>query len=321
MEEQEDSVIYFNYLDELALSLNKVEYNKSLEPEEEFNNYVVMNRALENVTILDTREKDVAGVKVFILSQITMDDSDDDIKLYYHTFYFVYTKERMTQFLFAAETIDGSKIQAMERIIDSIVPDENYVTSTEKPTQSLTEKPTEKINNDTSSGGFSAYGSGDDVVTGLTVTKYAVLHIEHTGARNFAVISYEGDDYDDLLVNTIGNYSGDVLIDHSGEIDLEITADGDWNITSSGLTIDDTTSFSGHGDAVTGLTTSSGGIWEITHSGDRNFAVIEYGLNSGYMDLLVNEIGDYSGTVKAKAGDVIFFKVSADGDWTIKKKN
>lgn len=177
------------------------------------------------------------------------------------------------------------------------------------------------IDNDTSSDNFYAYGDGDYVATGLKVTKYAVLHVDYYGSGHFSVTSYEGNEYDDLLVNTTGAYSGNVLVDHSGNFQLEIKASGKWNITSSGLSVDDTTSFSGFGDAVTGITSHSGGVWEITHSGNTgNFAVIEYGLNSGYMDLLVNEIGSYSGTVKAESGDNIFFKVSADGNWTIKKK-
>lgn len=193
--------------------------------------------------------------------------------------------------------------------------------TTVKPTESPTEKPTErKIKNNTSTDNFWAEGSGDYVATGLKVTGYGVLHIEYYGEGNFSVISYENDNYDDLLVNEIGNYSGDVLVDHSGTFELEISAEGSWKITSSGLSVDDVTSFSGTGDCVTGLTSHGGGTWEISHNGDSNFAVIEYGLNEGYMDLLVNEIGDYNGTVKVESGDDIFFKVSADGAWSIKKK-
>lgn len=193
--------------------------------------------------------------------------------------------------------------------------------TTEKTMEPPTEKPTEhKIKNNTSTDNFWANGSGDYVATGLKVTGYGVLHVEYYGEGHFSVISYENDDYDDLLVNETGNYSGDVLIDHTGTFELAISAEGSWKITSSGLSIDDTTSFSGTGDSVTGLTSHGGGTWEITHTGNSNFAVIEYGLNEGYMDLLVNEIGNYSGTVKAESGDDIFFCIKADGAWTINKK-
>ena len=191
---------------------------------------------------------------------------------------------------------------------------------TKGSTKKTTDSPAPKIVNNTSSDGFWANGNGDYVAEGLNVTNYAVLHISHTGSRNFIVKLYKDDEYEDLLVNTIGSYTGDVLVDGSGTYELEISADGDWNITSDGLSIDDTTSFSGTGDSVTGITSHSGGSWHITYSGERNFSVIEYGESLGYMDLLVNEIGSYDGTVKAESGDNIFFKVHSYGNWTIKKK-
>ena len=199
---------------------------------------------------------------------------------------------------------------------------ESTAPTTIKPTEKNTEKVTEapKIINNTSANGFRAEGSGDYVAEGLKVTEYAVLHIEYNGLGNFSVISYEGDDYDELLVNRIGNYSGDVLITHSGNFNLEINAKGNWSITSSGLAIDDVTSFSGTGDAVTGITTHSGGNWKITHNGGGNFSVVEYGMAKGYMDLLVNEIGDYSGTVKAESGDNVFFQINAEGAWTMERQ-
>lgn len=199
--------------------------------------------------------------------------------------------------------------------------------ATETPTKKATESPKapptekEKITNNTSAHGFWANGSGDYVAEGLKVTKYAVLHIKHTGDSNFQVTSYNGDSYDDLLVNEIGDYEGDVLIEHSGDFSLEIKAGGNWNITSSGLSIDDTTSFSGSGDGVTGITSYDGGSWQITNNNaSSNFQVTQYGLDSGYMDLLVNEIGNYSGVVKSELGDDIFFSVKSDGNWTIEKQ-
>lgn len=199
--------------------------------------------------------------------------------------------------------------------------DEMEEPTTELPTEKPTEAPKPKINNDTSTRGFKAQGSGDYVATGLIVEGYGVLHVSYNGTGNFSIVSYENDEYDDLLVNNIGSYSGDVLIDHSGTFSIEINADeGNWNITSSGLTVDDTTSFSGSGDAVTGITSHSGGAWHITNNGSSNFSVIQYGLDSGYMDLLVNEIGNYDGTVMSESGDNIFFKVHSNGNWSIKKK-
>ncbi len=178
----------------------------------------------------------------------------------------------------------------------------------------------ETVNNNTSANGFWANGTGDYVASGLNVENYAVLHITYTGSRNFVVKLYKDDEYEDLLVNTIGDYTGDVLVEGSGNYSLEIKATDSWDITSDGLNIDDTTSFSGTGDSVTGITSHSGGNWHIKNNGERNFSVIQYGMSEGYMKLLVNKIGNYEGTVRVESGDNIFFKVHSYGDWSIEKE-
>ena len=189
-------------------------------------------------------------------------------------------------------------------------------------TESIVEQSSkeEKINNNTSSNGFWANGTGDYVASDLNVDNYAILHITYTGSRNFVVKLYKDDEYEDLLVNTIGDYSGDVLVEGSGNYSIEIKATDSWNITSDGLSVDDTTSFSGTGDSVTGITSHSGGNWHIKYNGERNFSVIEYGMSKGYMKLLVNKIGNYEGTVRVESGDNIFFKVHSYGDWSIEKE-
>lgn len=179
------------------------------------------------------------------------------------------------------------------------------------------------INNLTGSNNFTANGSGDYVAKGLKVENYAILNITTSGNDgNFAVTSYKDGEYEDLLVNTIDDYTGTVLVPGSGTYDLEIKCDsGSWNITSSGLKIDDKSSFSGNGDAVTGLTSHCGGSWKIKHTGSDNFSIVQYGINYGYMDLLVNEIGNYSGTVMASEKDeAVFFQVNADGAWTLEQE-
>ncbi len=194
---------------------------------------------------------------------------------------------------------------------------------TEPPTEKLTEPPTEapKIEDNASSDGFWAEGNGDYVADGLHVKNYAVLHIEHNGDGGFSVVSYEGDEYDELLVAEVGNYSGDLLIDHSGDFNLEVKcSSGNWSIKSSELSIDDSSSFSGNGDTITGITSYSGGSWKLEHFGEGGFSVVEYGVNEGYMELLVAKVGNYSGIVKVEKAPNIFFEVKADGDWTIEKQ-
>lgn len=75
-----------------------------------------------------------------------------------------------------------------------------------------------------------AEGRGDDVLRldppaqGLTV-----VQATHSGQRNFAVIAH-GTSYLDLVINKIGNYSGEVQLP-SGTAFVEIEADGDWSFT------------------------------------------------------------------------------------------
>ena len=49
----------------------------------------------------------------------------------------------------------------------------------------------------------------------------------------------------------------------------------------------------------------------LTHNGSSNIAVKSYGTRS---DLLINEIGPYTGTVVVWAPG--FYQVTADGEWS-----
>jgi len=63
---------------------------------------------------------------------------------------------------------------------------------------------------------------------------FLTVNISHTnGEGNFAVIGYnDGLFGQDLMVNEIGAYSGEVQVE-SGTYLLEIMADGTWSITPS----------------------------------------------------------------------------------------
>jgi len=56
----------------------------------------------------------------------------------------------------------------------------------------------------------------------------------------------------------------------------------------------------------------------LTHAGTSNFAVVSYGESGGRLDLLVNEIGRYEGTVPYNfIESPAEFEISADGAWTV----
>lgn len=141
----------------------------------------------------------------------------------------------------------------------------------------------------------------------------------HEGGSNFAVKSLDASlTIQDLLVNTIGNYQGTVLVDESvGYLTtaLEITADGPWTVTLVHLSalpsFDAQTS--GTGDAVLRYL-GNAGVAAIQHTGQSNFAVKYYNDDGG--DLLVNEIGAYSGSVAFRSPPALI-EITAEGSWSI----
>lgn len=123
--------------------------------------------------------------------------------------------------------------------------------------------------------------------------------------------------------NEIGDYSGTRLFDDSlGEhsVAFEITADGAWTAivkhptkarswTGSGP-------LTGNGDDVVRVAPSTSGLTVVTasHSGDSNFSISSFAETG--RDLVVNEIGQYSGQVTLDAGTYLL-EITASGTWSI----
>lgn len=73
-------------------------------------------------------------------------------------------------------------------------------------------------------------GSGDDIVR--YESSASTLTSTHDGSSNFIIVGYESDgEYNGLIVNDIGSYSGTDLIEPGTEI-LDIQADGNWTLTA-----------------------------------------------------------------------------------------
>jgi hypothetical protein len=81
--------------------------------------------------------------------------------------------------------------------------------------------------------GKSIKGNGSDVLVVNEVFDggLATANITHSGSSNFAVFAYG--DSQDLLVNEIGRYKGEVLVP-GGTVVLELEADGPWAIKRTG---------------------------------------------------------------------------------------
>lgn len=166
---------------------------------------------------------------------------------------------------------------------------------------------------------FSINGTGDSLADGLVVKSgCGRIHFTHKGDSNFIVQAYGESGTPLLLINTIGNYDGTVLLPEAGTYDLEIQADGAWTAEASGLSTTQSTSFSGSGDLVTDIFSVSNNKWTISNkNASSNFVVYEYSTLFGF-DLLVNEIGNYEGSVRSSISDGnAYFVVMSDGDWSI----
>lgn len=161
-------------------------------------------------------------------------------------------------------------------------------------------------------------GHGDDVRSDINFGDGLFrVRFTHSGRRNFAIWGYDSNDDRDLLVNEIGKYDGRVFLGGDAPYTFEITADGDWTYELEPLTVTNEESFSGKGDYVTDLFSSTKKVWHFTHSGKSNFAV--WGYNSDGRDLLVNEIGNYDGKVRFSipSSSYAFFVITADGSWSV----
>jgi hypothetical protein len=148
-----------------------------------------------------------------------------------------------------------------------------------------------------------------------------VARITNKGSSNFAVISYAGSQYDDLLVNEIGSYAGRVYV-ASGVSLLKITSNGSWSVDLRPITSapkwNGSSAITGKGDSVILLRGGSFGTTTIKNRGTSNFAVIAYSAYGDYLDLLVNEIGSYSGEVLLPTEDPVVLCIHAvGGSWSM----
>jgi len=152
----------------------------------------------------------------------------------------------------------------------------------------------------------------------------AIATITNKGSANFVVTSLAADGSEnELLVNEIGNYSGTVLFDASSgqhSVAFKVESDGTWAITikplSAAKTWDPATPLTGRGDEVVALSPAVSGLMTatISHKGAANFVVYAYSPSGG--DLLVNEIGNFSGEEALPDGTYLL-QINADGTWTV----
>ncbi|MGW5363319.1 hypothetical protein [Actinopolymorpha pittospori] len=185
------------------------------------------------------------------------------------------------------------------------------------PTEDESTEPTSEATKKASPAGPGDYsGSGDKILTITEPGDIRFARFTHEGSEDFKVESVESQE---LLVDTVGPYSGRVVFDvFEGENTkrLKITADGAWTVKL--LPIESVREFekgqaiSGRGDDAVGYLDGKG-VAKIKHVGESNFVLRVYTEDS--YDLLVNEIGNYEGE-QALTG-ISLIQVVADGSWSI----
>ena len=162
--------------------------------------------------------------------------------------------------------------------------------------------------------------------TGTKVVKIAkpedgpvLATFTHDGGSNFAVWSLDSDlEQIDLLVNTIGRFSGTTLLDrYDGESTarIEVEADGAWTIKLQPLSAarQFTDKAQGEGPDVL-IYQGSAGVATLKNQGESNFAVWFFSTDSS--DLAANEIGNYTGEAVIPAGPTAV-QVESEGKWSI----
>lgn len=160
-------------------------------------------------------------------------------------------------------------------------------------------------------------GSGDTIIE--LPASVGLVTASHNGSANFVVQALDADNEStgDLLVNTIGRYSGQTafgLNAFSEGARLQVTADGAWELTIAPIANAPELAASGSGDGVF-LHDGAAGAAALTHDGSANFIVQQHADDMFSIGLLVNDIGAYSGTVPMGAGPSVV-TVKADGGWT-----
>jgi hypothetical protein len=185
-------------------------------------------------------------------------------------------------------------------------------TKTPKPTNTATPAP-EPI---------TYTGTGDSIIdVERSWEGPSLVELNYTGAHNFIVKNIdENNEMIDGLANAIGEYSGRTFIDAFKDENtrrISVESSGPWTITIYPL---DTQYFhscvvpgtcEGIGDDVIYLDGNADTL-QASYSGEHNFIVTSYGTS---YDGLINEIGQYNGTVLVPKG-ANFIKVIASGPWT-----
>ena len=178
-------------------------------------------------------------------------------------------------------------------------------------------------------------GTGDGVPGLKAINEPVIITLTHDGSSNFIVQPVGRDGEDGLTwVNEIGPYSGTTFQSMGGFIAtfdknnpivaVDVMADGNWTMQIRKLKAAPKKSLkrgSGTGDAVIRFPKPTKGLTRmtLTHNGDANFIVQPIDRKGDDGISMVNEIGQYKGTVRVPAGTKYLW-IIANGDWSYTTK-
>ena len=160
-------------------------------------------------------------------------------------------------------------------------------------------------------------GDGDSVTDEFSLpSPFSRATFTNTGSGAFIVKAYFGGEQD-LLVDAVGNYQGSILIRSAEPVYFDIKSDSTWSVVLEGVGKTASSMFTGEGDNVSGFFISPGkSTCEISHTGESSFIVRVHCI--GGSDLVVNKIGDYTGSsVVSFSYGPCLWEVKSEGRWTI----
>jgi hypothetical protein len=183
-------------------------------------------------------------------------------------------------------------------------------------------------------------GTGQAVTESFSVDGLAIFEMTHDGSSNFAIwLLDSGGNQVELLVNEIGQFAGRKALGFTGEgIEpppgdylLEVTADGSWTVAIAQPRPSSAAApplqLTGTGQSVPEPFLLEEGlvVFVLSHEGTSNFAVWLLDAFGNRVELLVNEIGTFSGEAAIGVGDGItgaspgihYLDIAADGNWSI----
>lgn len=168
-------------------------------------------------------------------------------------------------------------------------------------------------------------GTSDSVVPIPTGAKAGLVTATYAGTANFSIegLDAENQTTADLLVNTVGAYSGTTAfgfgLSTTPPVNLKVTATGAWTLKIAPISTAPTLASpaTGKGDAVY-LWKGKATTWTITNAGGEGNFIVDKNGSGGLFAIpnLVNEIGAYHGSVPVAKGPAVT-TIQSDGTWTI----